>query len=96
MAIFSCIDILVEALDWLKELSCNELCWNVDPQYCKHNHLFCSQILHGNIDQTLINPLHGLLNFESLFSKTQKVSDPCGQPIYIQEQCSTFDIDKDT
>ena len=31
----------------------------------------------------------------SLFSRTQKVNDPCGQHIYIQEQCSTFDIDKD-
>jgi len=31
----------------------------------------------------------------SLFSTTQKVNDPCGQHIYIQEQCSTFDIDKD-
>ena len=30
-----------------------------------------------------------------LFSRTQKVNDPCGQHIYIQEQCSTFDIDKD-
>ena len=30
-----------------------------------------------------------------LFSRTQKVDDPCGQHIYIQEQCSTFDIDKD-
>ena len=33
--------------------------------------------------------------FVSLFSRTQKVNDPCGQHIYIQEQCSTFDIDKD-
>ena len=30
-----------------------------------------------------------------LFSATQKVNEPCGQHIYIQEQCSTFDIDKD-
>jgi len=30
-----------------------------------------------------------------LFSRTQKVNDPCGQHIYIQEQCSTVDIDKD-
>ena len=29
------------------------------------------------------------------FSRTQKVNDPCGQHIYIQVQCSTFDIDKD-
>ena len=28
-------------------------------------------------------------------SRTQKVNDPCGQHIYIQEQCSTFDIDVD-
>jgi len=33
--------------------------------------------------------------FVRLFSRTQKVNDPCGQHIYIQEQCSTFDIDKD-
>jgi len=35
------------------------------------------------------------LKFVSLFSTTQKVNDACGQHIYIQEQCSTFDIDKD-
>ena len=33
--------------------------------------------------------------FVSLFSTTQKVNDPCGQHIYIQEHCSTFDTDKD-
>jgi len=32
--------------------------------------------------------------YVSLFSGNQKVNDSCGQPIYIQEQCSTFDIDK--
>jgi len=30
--------------------------------------MFCSvllkQILHGNVDQTLVNSLHGLVNFE--------------------------------
>jgi len=31
----------------------------------------------------------------SLFSTTQKFTDPRGQHIYIREQCSTFDIDKD-
>ena len=31
----------------------------------------------------------------SLFSTTQKFNDPCGQHIYIREQCLTFDIDKD-
>jgi len=30
----------------------------------------------------------------SLFSTTQKVNDPRGQHIYIQEQLTTFDIDK--
>jgi len=35
------------------------------------------------------------IRFVSLFSTTQKVSDPCWQHICIQEQCSTFDIDKD-
>ena len=33
--------------------------------------------------------------FCGFFSRTQKVNDPCGQHIYIQLQCSTFDIDKD-
>jgi len=32
--------------------------------------------------------------FLSLFSTTQKVKDPCGQHIYIQEQYTTSDIDK--
>ena len=45
-------------------------------------------------DQTLDDSLV-LIKFVSLFSTTQKVNDPCGQHIYIQEQCSTFDIDKD-
>jgi len=29
-----------------------------------------------------------------LFSTTQKVIDPWGQHIFIQEQCTQFDIDK--
>jgi len=33
--------------------------------------------------------------FVSLFTTTQKVNDPCAQHIYIQDQCTTFDIDKD-
>ena len=45
-------------------------------------------------DQTLDDSLV-LIKFVSLFSTTQKVNDPCGQHIYIKEQCSTFDIDKD-
>ena len=33
--------------------------------------------------------------FVSLFSRTQKVNDPCGQHIQEFIQCSTFDIDND-
>mgnify|MGYP007091379943 CR=1 FL=1 len=37
---------------------------------------------------------HFIVSLVSLFSTTQKANDPCAQHIYIQEQCSTFDIDK--
>jgi len=42
---------------------------------------------------TFITPVSCM--FVSLFTTTQKVNDPCAQHIYIQDQCTTFDIDKD-
>ena len=43
---------------------------------------------------TEVDQLHMYKAIEVLFSKTQKVNDPYGQHIYIQERCTTFDIDK--
>jgi len=57
--------------------------------YC-HRNTYIQQFISGCLSQYIaVNKL------VSLFSSTQKVNHPCGQHIYIQEQCSTFDIDKD-
>jgi len=49
-------------------------------------HMYAIQTLSAN-DKKIITVY--CCKFVSLFSRTQKVNDPCGQ----QEQCSTFDID---
>ena len=62
---------------------------------CRHARSDCKLLEHfyviGRFNIMLINID---IKIDSLFSTTHKVNDPCGQHIYIQEQCSTFDKDK--
>ena len=53
-------------------------------------------VLYLESDVSLTSDSHKFILYKltSLFSTTQKIKDPWGQHIYIQEQCTTFDIDK--
>ena len=72
---------------------CNDTCWRIitsslqDWDTIAFNYLFSVVIFSAHCRHRW--------SYIVLFSRTQKVNDPCGQHIYIQEQCSTFDIDKD-